>query len=422
MSFSLKALMGDHRLYDCALSFTYCHFKDERRSSGALPFTVQVSRWREWQPLLENRTFDFWQVALQPGYDNYYYNYFDLLSTDINGNLLHRKVSTCSENGTDWKVVGTAGKPLLFDERFSIYSLSTQPSNLFVFAINNAELFYCFRWQDEDISAKQWISLEPQSIQTTIFGLPDPNAVPSSVPLSLGSQVFAISSTDFQGIVDLYLSGSDGNFYSLTAWYPGIPQYWGKIKTNGVFTPLPRGSFQVCANYLFTLDNQSRLWVGKLESGTLNFTPSWVQLTSDSVKVNSFVVAQKGTLIILLLNTNAGEIHAAPFTSADQPLVWERVGASVNFLAFPQAKIVWAVPREGHLDIFTTKQDGKIYTTYWEASQGWETNHNWFLLEPNSQTFTTTTQANIVALNRVKNQLEIVTQGADLRMWKTWWT
>jgi hypothetical protein len=418
MSFSLKALMGDYRLYDCALSFTYCHFKDERRSSGALPFTVQVSRWRNWQPLLENATFDFWQVALQSGYETYYYDYFDLLAIDASRNLLHRKVATCAASSTDWKVLGDTGSIPLFKPPFSCYSLSTQPGNLFVFAITEAKLF----WHGGDFSAK-WISLEPQTILHTIFGLPVPNAPPIPVPLSLQSQVFATASTDFlQGILDLYISGADGNFYSLTAWYPHSTQYWRKIETSGVFTPLLGDTFFVCANHLFTLDNQHRLWVGKLEPGDLSITPSWVQLTSNSIKVNSFVIAQKGTLITLLLNTNAGEIHAAPFTSADQPLVWERVGASVNFLAFPQAKIVWAVPREGHLDIFTTKQDGKIYTTYWEASQGWETNHNWFLLEPNSQTFTTTTPTNIVALNRVKNQLEIVTQGTDLRMWKTWWT
>lgn len=427
MSFTLKALMGDHRLYDCALSFANYHFEDERRSSGTLPFTVKVSRWRRWQPLLENLTFDFWQVALEPGYENYYYDYFDLLAIDTNHHLLHRKVATCATSGTDWKAVGSTGQSLLFNEPFSLYSLSAQPGNLFVFAINKAELFCCFCWQGENFSAKQWSSLEPQTIPT-IFDLPDPNAPPVPVPLSLQSQVFAIqsqvtiTSTDFQGIVDLYLSGADGNFYSLTAWYPGITKYWRKIKTSGVFTPLPSGSFRVCANHLFVLDNQRHLWVGKLEPGDLIITPSWVQLTGNSVKVNSFVVAQKGTLIILLLNTGAGEIHAAPFTFADQPVVWERVGASVNFLAFPQAEIAWAVPREGHLDIFTTQLDGKIYTTYWEVSQGWETNHNWFLLESNSQTFTTTAQTNIVALNRVKNQLEIFTQGTDLRMWKTWWT
>jgi hypothetical protein len=49
-------------------------------------------------------------------------------------------------------------------------------------------------------------------------------------------------------------------------------------------------------------------------------------------------------------------------------------------------------------------------------------NHNWFLLEPNSQTFTTSHPANLVALNRIKNQLEIFTQAGDQTIWKTWWT
>jgi hypothetical protein len=374
MSFSLKALMGDHRLYDCALSFTYYHFEDARRSSGAFPLTVQVSRWRKWQSLKEKPILDFWRVALQASYERHYYNYFDLFTLDKNRNLLHRKVATCAENGTDWKVVGSIGTPLSFKEPFSLYTLSTRPLELFVFAINNAKLFYCFSWQGEDINAKQWILLEPQSIPTTILGLPDPNAAPAPVPLSERSQVFAIASTEFQGIVDLYLSGSDGNFYFLTAWYPGIIKYWGKIKTDGVFIPLPKETFQVCANHLFTLDNQSRLWVGELKPDALNYTPSWVQLTSDSIKVNSFAIAQKGTLITLLINIGAGEIHAASFLSADQPIAWERVGIAVNFLALPQAKTAWAIPREGHLDVFTTGKDGKIYTTYWEAQLGWEGN------------------------------------------------
>jgi hypothetical protein len=189
-----------------------------------------------------------------------------------------------------------------------------------------------------------------------------------------------------------------------------------------VFTPLAGAAFEVCGGHLFVLDDRRRLWVGAIDDSDMKITPSWKQLSDDQTHINNFSVAYKGEVFTILINANQGEIRAAAFSSTDNPVIWERVGAANNFLAFAKTKLAWAVPREGHLDIFTTGADGKIYTTYWNAQQGWETDHNWNVIDQKGHQFENPESGGLVVLNRVNNQLEIFTSSRDNKMWKTWWT
>lgn len=421
MSFSLKALLGNRRLYDCSVSFPGYHFQDERRSTDLIPFTVKVSRWRSWQ-MVEDTRFDFWQIASQPGWNFYYYNYFDLLAIDSSKRLWHRRSEACPGAGSEWKAVGTTGRSLLFNEPASLCSISTVPENLFLFAINNGELFNCSAFAGEDVSTKQWTKLKVETIPTTIFGLPVPNAAPVPVPLSSQTRIVAKVLPDWQVGVGLYLSGADHNFYSRAAWLPWDSGSWRQIATDSVFTPLVGAAFEVCGGHLFVLDDRRRLWSGAIDASDLKITPAWKQLSEDQTEINNFAVAYKGETFTILLNANQGEIRAAAFSAANNPVIWERVGAANNFLAFANAKLAWAVPREGHLDIFTTGADGKIYTTNWSEQQGWDHDHGWNVIDDEGHHFEGLESAPLVVLNRVSNQLEVLTISSDQQMWKTWWT
>jgi hypothetical protein len=420
MSFSLKALMGDRRLYDCSVSFPGGHFVDGRRSTGAMPFSVQVSRWQTWQ-MLDETSFEFFQVSGRPGWDAYYYDYSDLLAIDSNKRLWHRQLEACPGPNSEWKAVGTTGPSFLFKESPSVCSISTRPGNLFLFAMNDEELFDCYAFDGDDVSDKKWERLKPETVPTTILGLPVTNAAPVPVPLSAQTQIVAKVSEEGQPGVDLYLSGADDSFYSHAAWMPDGSGSWRQIDTNLVFKPLAGAPFEVCGGHLFALDNHRRLWVGALDDTDLKITPAWNQLTDDLTNITNFSVAQKGTVFTILISTIRGEIRAAAFSSTDSPIVWERVGEGSNFFALIRAKLTWAIPREGHLDIFTTGADGKVYTTYWETQVGWETGHDWRIIDPNGHHFLSK-GAGLFALSRVNNQLEIFTSDSDNKLWKTWWT
>lgn len=372
--------------------------------------------------MLDDRSFDFWQIASQPGWEFYYYDYSDIFAIDNNKRLWHRRLEACPGPNSYWKAVGTTGQSLFFAEPISFCSISTQPNNLFLFSMNKGELFNCFAWPSEDFSKKQWSKLTIETIPTGIFGLPIPNATPLPVALSQQTRIVAKVSADWQAGVDLYLSGADHNFYSHLAWLPGSTKTWRQIATDAVFTPLVGAAFEVCADHLFVLDDRQRLWVGPIDNSDQKITPSWKQLSDDKTKINSFAVAYKGKALTILINANQGEIWASGFTSAFDPVIWERVGATINFRAFATSKLAWAFPREGHLDIYTTGMDGKVYTTYWSVQQGWETDHNWNVIDQKGHQFENSENGGLVVLNRVNNQLEVFTSSRDNKMWKTWWT
>jgi hypothetical protein len=421
MSYSLKALMGDRRLYDCSISFPGCHFVDGRRSTGPVPFTVQLSRWRTWQ-MLDETSYEFWQIASRPGWDSYYYDYLDLLAIDINKRLWHRRVEACPGPKSEWKAVCTTGPSMLFKEPPSVCSISTGPGNLFLFVMNKGELFNCFASPGEDVSDKKWERLKPETIPTAILGIPIPNAAPVLVPLFAQTQIVAKVSDDGLFGLSLYLSGADGSFYSRASWRPDSQRPWRQIDTDSVFTPLAGAPFEVCSGHLFALDDHRRLWVGAIDDSDVKVIPSWKQLTDDLTNITNFTVAQKGAVFTILISTIRGEIKAAAFSSPESPVFWERVGEASNFLAIVGAKLAWAIPREGHLDIFTAGADGKIYTTYWEAQAGWEKDHDWNIIDPNGHHFEVSAKGGMFTVNRVNNQIEIFSSSTDNQIWKTWWT
>jgi len=422
MSFSMKALLGDRRLYDCSVYVANFHFEDERRSTGRIPFTVDLSKWRTWQ-MLDGSAFEFWQIASQPGWSSYYYyDYFDVLAIDNNGRLRHRKLGACAGSDPEWRTVASSGRSLVFGKQPSICSISTAPEDLFVFTVNNGELFSCYAYTGEDVSEKTWTKLKVETVSTSIFGLPDPTATPVSVPLSLQTQVVCGPSADQQAGVNLYLSGGDQNYYSLRAWLPGDGRTWRKIGTDSAFTPLAGGAFEICGGYLFALDDQQALWAGEIDDSDASITPLWKKLSNDQTMINNFSVACKADVFTILINTGEGEIWSARYLSVDSPLTWERIGSGSNFRASKKTKLGWAVPKEGHLYVFATGPDGKILTTSWSAQEGWKNSFGWMGIDDQTQAVEGFKGGPVAVLSRVRSLIEVFAMDSNQKMWKTWWT
>jgi hypothetical protein len=105
------------------------------------------------------------------------------------------------------------------------------------------------------------------------------------------------------------------------------------------------------------------------------------------------------------------------FSSADNPLISERIGAANNFLAFAKAKLAWPVPREGHLDIYNWCRGQDLYNLL-ERQQGWETDHNWSLIDQEGHQIENPASGGLVVLNRVNNQLRFSLAAAKTKSGK----
>jgi hypothetical protein len=67
-----------------------------------------------------------------------------------------------------------------------------------------------------------------------------------------------------------------------------------------------------------------------------------------------------------------------------------------------------------HLDLFVTGTDGRIYSTWWDASGGWA---NWFNVSGGRAAL----GSPITAVARNPNHLDLFVTGTDGRIYSTWW-
>jgi hypothetical protein len=424
MSFTLQALLGDHRLYDCSSHISSWHFEDEHRESMAIPFSVQLNQWQTWQLVVEKLRVTFWQVARQQPSEIYYYNYADFFAIDSSRQLMYRRFTPCDAPGQTWEQLAQKGKLLLFDRFCSISTYSTHPSNLFLFAANGGQLYACWKFQGETFREKEWMKVQVENYPSVIFGIPDYAATPETISLSPFSQVFIQNSYTQQTALEIYVSAADRNFYSIADWYPGkiTITNWRKIDTGPDFILLMGSAFEVCGDFLFALDTNRRLWVAKLDHSDREISPDWKPVSLSSLDISNFTIAFKGEIFMILVTTTNEQVWAARFTEMESEIVWERVGGSINFNISSEAKPSWSIPDKDRLDIFITGLDGNIYTTYWNAQQQWEREHNWKVVDPNGHHFKNTVDKKVIALNRIVGVTEIYTISDDHDIWKTWWT
>jgi hypothetical protein len=419
-SFTLKALRGDRSLRDCALSFSYHHFQDDNRSSGLFPFTVSVGLWQRWAVAEENRPFKTWLIAPQSGYENYYYNYCDLLGFDENNQLWHRRLQTCPGEDAAWLPLSSTGSAPDFAATYSFRALSTQPRNLFLFAINNGALYIRWRQPGTGWAQQSWTTTSLEAISQTTFGLPDLNAPHIPIILFPLSQIAVQRSTVLPGGVDICISGADSNFYMRYGWLPGFNSPWQLIKTTALFVPLWNASFEVVNDILFAVDVQHRLWGTSISESA--FT-DWQMLSPDWLRIKRFSIAHKEDFREIIVTTAQSEVWAAGFVSLNDSVVWERVGKGINFLVAPESAVSWAIRDTGHLNLFAPGADGRVYTTWRTEQQGWEDGPTWTPIRVEEDlSLENKATGTVAVLTRVRGQIEIYAERADKKIWKSWWS
>ena len=101
-SFSLKALMGDHRLRDCVVPFSQLNFEGDRRQSGPRPFSVRLAAWADWAAVGGAIEIGSWLLAAHPPHSSTWHDHHDLFAVDRRGRLWHRR-TTCGGTMGFWR-------------------------------------------------------------------------------------------------------------------------------------------------------------------------------------------------------------------------------------------------------------------------------------------------------------------------------
>jgi hypothetical protein len=157
VSFTVKALMGDHTLRDCALSFSGVSFDEDRRIAGPLPFSITLSKWRAWEKVSDSSQTQQWLVADRQPWNTVYYDYCDVFAFDRERRLAQRRLDACL-TPSPWTSLPRDGGPS-FDGPSSSLAISVWPQNLLFLATSGSALFAT--WLDASASWTRWQRFEP---------------------------------------------------------------------------------------------------------------------------------------------------------------------------------------------------------------------------------------------------------------------
>ncbi len=143
-------------------------------------------------------------------------------------------------------------------------------------------------------------------------------------------------------------------------------------------------------------------------------------------QVSPQVKMQPGATVTALWRSN--DTHLDLFATGTDGAVWSTwweasPGWQHWFLINPQVKMqpgatVTALWRSNdtHLDLFATGTDGAVWSTWWEATPGWQ---HWFLISPQVKM---QPGATVTALWRSNDtHLGLFSTGTDGTVWSTWW-
>jgi len=249
--------------------------------------------------------------------------------------------------------------------------LSRYPQHLDLFTVGRDEAIYSTVWDNNGGWINNW------------FRLADPNfgdgfKVPILAPVS------ALARS--QDNIDLFVTGFDGSIYS-TAWSTGNGwlNIWFKLAD-------PNFGDQ------FTIPPASQI--------------TSVARTRDNIDL--FVAGRDGCVYSTAWSAQGGWIGHW-FRLAD-PNFWDQ-------FTVPPGSQVSAISRgPGLLDLFVTGKDGCVYSTFWNAQNGW--NGHWFrLADPNfGDQFTIPPGSPVTAITRAPEQIDLFVSGKDGAVYSTAWS
>jgi len=424
MTFTLMALMGDRTLKPCTVSTVPSasfYFRDKSRTTGAVPFSVTLLQWRSWQVLSTGHKLNVSLFAGQARDNHYYFDHTDQFGIDASNILSHRTIGPCNvvSPWTELNRWQNQGEPAI-EAPYRLFAYSTQPGYCFLFAISGSVLYARWLTPAQSWSAQPWQQLNITCPSEAL--LPDGSPDPAPAPVPVWPLSFIYMTLTNAGTVEptVYVSGMDGNIYTSSKWPLNGPKHWRKIETTPVFALLHTISFQVTGNFLFALDTSRSVWKYPVTTVPSFLTGTWEPLPVPAFIINSFITAAADDVIVIVAVSFDGSIWSLIVNNGSEQ--WQRVGENIHFNALPGSQVSYATATKGRVDLFATGTDQKLYTTWWTALNGWEKDHNWALISPDSQQLKISTDGNIAVLSRIDGQIEVYATDENNITWINWWS
>jgi hypothetical protein len=238
-----------------------------------------------------------------------------------------------------------------------------------------------------------------------------------------GAPVAAVSRNPNQ--IDLFVTGNDGKVYN-SWWSPGSG--WSSINSNwrpiGGFFPAGAPVAAVLRNPnqidLFVIAGDGKVYTSWWSTGSVwsDTDTNWRPIGGLFPPGASIAAISRSSNHVDLFTTgNDGKVYTIWSQGSewsDFKDDWRPIGGR-----FPVGAPVAVVARNANqLDLFATGTDGKVYTSWWSAGSGWSgINNNW---RPIGGLFPA--GAPVAAVSRDSNQLDLFVTGDDGKVYTSWWS
>jgi hypothetical protein len=346
-SYSLKALMADHRLRDCVVPFPQLNFGDGRRQSGPRPFSVRLSAWADWEAVGGAIETGSWLLAAHPPPSATWHDHHDLLVVDRRGRAWHRRAS-CGGTTGFWREIDAAGAPPDWTRPFSWAAVSDPAGRAGLYVVSQGRLLS--RVSDPDGGWSQpWADLRPM-----VAGV----LLPEPVPLGPDSLVTAVPGAGpFDGTADLYITGGDGEVYLRRGWVPDDLELWQRLDTPE-FDLASESRLSVVGRQIVGRSRQGELWIRDREQ-VVPFDGGWQKLNSPGFAVQAFAAGGSDDQLRLAVRGPAGQVSIGERRSRG-PVQWRPTTAEDDWRPALETDLAWAVPEPGSAWLFASGADGTV--------------------------------------------------------------
>ena len=399
-SFSLKALMGDHRLRDCVLPFSQLDFEGDRRQSGQRPFSVRLSAWSDWGAIEGAVEIGSWLLAKHPPHSSIWHDHHDFFVVDRGGRLWHRR-TTCGGTMGFWRDVDATGGAPNWTAPVSWAAVSDPAGQAQLFAVSEGRL----RSRVGDANggwSQPWTELHP-----LVPGI----LLPEMVPLGANSFVTAVPGVGYFEGTDVYITGGDGEIYLRRGWRPGDNELWRRLGTAG-FDLASESPLRVTGRTIVARSQQAELWIRDLESSVL-FGGGWQKLDTPGFAVHAFSIGGSDDELRLAVRGPAGQVSIGESRSGS-PVQWRPTRAEDDWQPAVETDLAWAVPEPGSASLFASGVDGTVRVLT-DSDSIWRDFGRGMLPHVG-------TASRLEIACRMPGQVEVFTQTSKNDLVWTWWS
>ena len=399
-SFSLKALMGDHRLRDCVMPFSQLDFEGDRRQSGPRPFSVRLGAWADWAAVGGAIEIGSWLLAGHPPSLSTWHDHHDLFALDARARLWYRR-TTCGGTMGFWRELDAPGAAPDWTLPFSWAAVTDNKGQAELFVVSQGRLVA--RVSDPDGGwSEPWTDLRPM-VPLMLLAQP--------VPLGPDTHVTAVPGVGpFDG-TDLYLTGSDGEVYLRRGWIRGDPELWQRLKTTefdlAIESPLGIVGRQIVAR-----SQQRELFIRDLDHVVL-LGGGWQKVNSPGFAVGAFAAGGSDERLLLAVRGPAGQVSIGERRSGEA-VQWRPASSDDGWQPAIETGLAWAVPEPSSVWLFASGADGTVRTL--AAADG-----IWRMLGSGAGPHVGA-QSRIDAACRTPGQIELFTQNTRYELVWTWWS